>query len=131
MSGFISIERSIWDHPFFGKEPMSRREAWMWMLAQAAWKDTQHRVSGTLFDVPRGSFMATLREMQSAFGWQSDKKVRSFLKALEGADMIGRKTVGPRNSNKTHVTICNYDEYQSSGRTGDAPGTHRDAPGTQ
>lgn len=77
-----------------------------------------------MIDVPRGSFMATLREMQSAFMWGSDKRVRTFLKTLENGRMIGRTSVGTKNASKTHVTICNYDEYQTVGRTKDAPKTH-------
>lgn len=124
MSGFITIERKLWDHPLFKPEPMTEREAWMWMIAQAAWSGTRHRVGNELVEVPRGSFMATLREMQSVFMWKSDKRVRTFLKMLEAEGMIGRTTVGSRNAPKTHVTICKYEEYQTRGRTKDAPETH-------
>lgn len=124
MTGFITIERKLWDHPLFKPEPMTEREAWMWMIAQAAWAGTRHRVGGELLDVPRGSFMATLRDMQGVFMWGSDKRVRTFLKKLEKDGMIGRTTVGTKNAPKTHVTICNYDEYQTIGRTKDAPETH-------
>ena len=124
MSGFITIERGIWDHPLFKSEPMTEREAWMWMIAQAAWSATRHRVGNELVDVPRGSFMATLREMQTSFMWGSDKRVRTFLKTLEKEAMIGRTTVGAKNAPKTHVTIRNYEEYQTRGRTKDAPKTH-------
>lgn len=125
MSGWVRIERKVFDDPFFGREPMSEREAWLWMIAQAAWSDTSHRVGSNLYDVPRGSFMVTLRELQSVFMWRSDKRVRSFLARLEEQNMIGRTTVGTRNANKTHVTITKYKEYQNKERTGDAPRTHR------
>ena len=124
MSGFITIERKLWDHPLFKPSEMTEREAWVWMIVQAAWADTRHRVGNELVDVPRGSFMATLREMQSAFMWRTDKRVRTFLKTLEKEGMIGRTVRGAKNAPKTHVTICNYDEYQSGGRTKDAPKTH-------
>ena len=123
MSGFITIERKLWDHPLFTPAPMTEREAWMWMIAQAAWSETQHRVGCDMVPVPRGSFMATLREMQAAFIWGSDKRVRTFLKTLEKNAMIGRTVHGSKNAPKTQVTICNYDEYQSSGRAKDAPKT--------
>lgn len=123
MSGFVTIERRLWDHPLFTPAPMTEREAWMWMIAQAAWAETRHRVGSELVTVPRGSFMATLREMQSAFMWGSDKRVRTFLKMLEKEGMIGRTTLGAKNAPKTQISICNYDEYQSRGRTKDAPKT--------
>lgn len=123
MSGFITIERDLWNHPLFAPAPMTEREAWVWMIAQAAWAETRHRVGNELVTVPRGSFMATLREMQSVFMWGSDKRVRTFLKTLEKEGMIGRTTLGTRNAPKTQITIRNYDEYQSIGRTKDAPKT--------
>ena len=117
MSGFITIERDIWDHPLFKPEPMTEREAWMWMIAQAAWSGTSHRVGSQMVDVPRGAFMATLRDMQSAFMWQSDKRVRTFLEKLQRHEMIKKVSFGAKNARKTHVTICEYEEYQSRGRT--------------
>ena len=123
MSGFITIERKLWDHPLFTPAPMTEREAWMWMIAQAAWAETRHRVGSEMVTVPRGSFMATLREMQSVFMWGSDKRVRTFLKTLEKEGMIGRTTLGAKNAPKTQISICNYEEYQTRGRTKDAPKT--------
>ncbi|MEH6836040.1 hypothetical protein [Falsihalocynthiibacter arcticus] len=125
--GWIRISRKLFkDHPFFDDEPMSEREAWIWMLTRAAWEDTRHKVGQEMVPVPRGSFMVTLREMQSAFMWRSDTKVRNFLKRLEGETMIERATVGSRNAPKTHVIICNYEKFQSSERTENAPETHRE-----
>lgn len=124
MSGFISIERDLWDHPLFAPSEMSEREAWCWMIARAAWAGTTHRIGSDVVQIERGQFMATLRQMQSAFMWGSDKRVRNFLKKLEKHGMIAVLTLGERNARKTHVTICNYNEYQSSGRSKDAAKTH-------
>ena len=126
MSGFIAIHRNLFDHEFFDNAPMSEREAWMWMLATARWKDSRHKVGLDMFDVPRGSFMVTLREMQSRFMWGSDTKVRNFLKRLGKEGMIERTTVGSRNAPKTHITICNYSEYQVGERTENVPKTHHE-----
>jgi hypothetical protein len=126
MIGWIRIERDTWDHDFFPNEPMSEREAWMWMLARAAWDDTTHRVGGNVHECPRGSFFATLRELQTVFMWRSDTKVRNFLKRLQTEQMIERTTCGSRNAPKTQVTICNYDKYQTSERTENVPKTHRE-----
>lgn len=125
MTGWVRIDRGLWDDPMFPREPMSEREAYAWMVAQAAWEDTTHRIAGEVKDVPRGSFMTTLRELQSVFMWRSDKRVRGFLKRLEDGRTIGRTTVGPRNAPKTQITICDYDEKQGCGRATDAPRTHR------
>lgn len=124
MTGWIRVNRRVFEHQFFQREPMSEREAWLWMIARAAWENTTHRVGGEVHEVPRGSFMATLRELQSTFMWRSDSRVRGFLSRLESERMIERTTRGPKNAPKTHVTICNYDEFQSHERTENAPKTH-------
>ena len=129
MTGFITIERDLWDHPLFKREPMTEREAWIWMISQAAYAGTQHRVGAEVVAVERGSFMVTLRELQSQFMWQSDKRVRNFLQKLENHGMLTVLTLGKRNARKTHVSICNYDEYQSGGRSKDAAKTHRGRTG--
>lgn len=126
MTGWIRVDRDIWGHPFFNREPMSEREAWLWMLARAAYDDTRHKVGKHMLDVPRGTFMTTLRELQSVFMWRSDSRVRNFLARLEGEGMIERTTVGKRNAPKTHVSICNYEKYQTTERTKNAPKTHRE-----
>ena len=92
MTGWVAIDRGIFEHTFFSREPMSEREAWVWIITRAAWQDTRHRVGSVIVDVPRGSFMATLREMQHAWMWGSDKRVRLFLGRLKNDGMIGLKT---------------------------------------
>jgi len=119
MSGWIRVEREIFKHDFFATDVMSEREAWVWMVAQAAWKDTRHRVGSVMCDVPRGSFFCTLRELQNAWGWGSDKRVRTFLKRTQAERMVVLRT----DAKKTHVTICNYEKYQARERTEDATGT--------
>lgn len=119
MSGWIAISRDLFEHDFFAREPMSEREAWVWMLAKAAWKDTTHRIGSDMVPVPRGSFFCTLRELQSAWGWASDKRVRTFLKRTQE----GRMADASAAHGKTHITICNYNQYQNDGRSEDASET--------
>lgn len=127
MSGWIAISRDLFAHEFFAREPMSEREAWVWMIAKAAWKETRHRIGGGVVDVPRGAFFCTLRELQHAWGWGSDKRVRTFLKRLENERMIDAST----DTGKTQISICNYEQYQEAGRSPDASqdenGRSRDA----
>ncbi len=115
MSGWIRVDRKIFKDDFFASEPMSEREAWLWMISKAAWKDTFH---GDL-EVPRGSFYCTLRELQREWKWASDKRVRTFLKRTQKRRMIGLNT----DAKKTLVTICKYEDFQSSERNTDANGT--------
>lgn len=124
MSGWIALTRDSFSHPLFKREPVTEWEAFARLIRRAAWEDTRHRVGGELMDVPRGSFFCTLRDLQLEFMWKSDARVRNFLKRLENERMIERKT----NAGKTHVTICNYDEYQASERRGERK---TNAPKTQ
>lgn len=66
--GWIRLDRAVFEHDFFAIEPFTEREAWIWLIANAAWKDTLHRIGGKAQVVPRGSLVTTLRELQRI--WQ-------------------------------------------------------------
>ncbi|MBB5040823.1 hypothetical protein [Shinella fusca] len=119
MSRWIRVQTSIFDHELFAAAELSQREAWLWLIANVAWKETRHRVGNEVLDVPVGSMFATLRSLQSAWRWGSDKRVRTFLSMLEKERMIKTKT----DAGKTQITVCNYSRYQDVGRTEDASGT--------
>lgn len=107
---------------------MSEREAWIWIISRAAWKETRHRIGTEMVVVHRGSFLTTLREMQLAWLWRSDTRVRTFLRRLESDKMIEAKTNAKGNAQKTHIRVCNYEVFQSIKRTENAeenaPETH-------
>ncbi|CAN7172914.1 hypothetical protein [Rhizobium leguminosarum] len=119
MSRWIRVQTSIFDHElFFGKE-FSELDAWLWLIAKAAWRDTTHRIGSVVIAVPIGSLFTTLRELQRAWRWGSDYRVRSFLKVLENERMI----VTNSNAGKTQITICNYKRFQNPERTENADET--------
>lgn len=121
MSRWVRIDVDLFQHPFFAsRDPRSEIEAWAWLIANAAWKKTIHRVGNDMMEVPPGSLFVTLRSLQSAWRWKSDKRVRNFLSRLENERMIETKT----DAGKTQITICNYSRYQEAGRSEDASGTH-------
>jgi hypothetical protein len=116
LEGWFAVDRKSISHPFFKRSERSEYEAWIWLIAHAAWKETHHWVNGKRHDVKRGEMFTTLRELQSAWMWSSDKKVRGFLKRLSDERMIDAET----SHGKTQVTICNYSLYQDIGRKKDA-----------
>lgn len=120
MSRWVRIQTDVFEHIVFAREPFTEREAWLWLISKAAWKATKHRIGQHIEDVPIGSVFLTLREMQAAWRWKSDKRVRSFLAMLENEEMIETKT----DAGKTQISICNYSRYQDSERKEDASGTH-------
>ena len=129
-SGFFLIYKSLFDHPVIGTEkPLSRLEAWLWMLSEACRKEDGREIlrdfggkSRLIFE-PYGSLTHSSRFMAEAFGW-SQKRVRTFLISLENSGMIVTK----QTQQITQVNICNFLIYQNPSR---ARGLSRDSAETQ
>jgi hypothetical protein len=123
--GVFAIDRGIWDHPMFASsDPFSKREAWMWLISEAAWKPHRRRIAGVLADLLRGQLVHSLRHLAECWGW-SLKRVRGFLSALEEDEMIATAT----DTGITVITICKYNEYQRvSLPKGTGSDTVRDTP---
>ena len=120
MSGTVNIARALWDDPTFKDSEMSQREAWIWMIAEASWKDRVKRVGCAEISLKRGQLAASTRFLAKAWGW-SEPRVRRYFDMLENRRMISRVT----DAGVTVITICKYDDYQSAPRVGDAASTHR------
>lgn len=126
--GVFAVDRGIWDHDVLSEnEPFSRREAWLWIVSEAAWKPHKRRIIGRTIDVSRGQYAGSLRFIASKWRW-NEARVRRFLAALISSEMLVAKT----DAGVTVLTVCKYDEYQrvslptDSMRESDA-----DAPPTQ
>lgn len=107
--GAILLVRGWFDHPFFAEEPFTEREAWHWLILEAAWKPRRKRVGRTIFDLQRGQLAASVRFLAQAWRWHP-RKTERFLNRLKSGEMIG--TLG--GTDATLITICNYDKYQLS-----------------
>lgn len=129
--GYFAVDRRLFDHPIFANEPFTEREAWLWLIKEAAWRPYRVRRSRRLFDLDRGQLVHALRFMAVRWRW-SEPRVRRFLSKLQTDAML---TLQPTRD-ATLITICNYDEHQP-GRltdvttaneenepTGDALATH-------
>lgn len=114
--GVFAVDRGIWEHDLLtGSEPFSRREAWLWLVSEAAWKPHRRRVIGRTFDLHRGELVASLRFIASKWLW-SEPRVRRFMASLISSEMIDAKT----DAGVTVITICKYDEYQRVSLPSDA-----------
>lgn len=109
--GFIAIDRGVFDHPAFAPEPFSEREAWMWLIAEAAWKPRRARVGRASFEVARGQVIHSTRFMATRWKW-SEARVRRFLARLKNDALIDALAT----HQATLITICKYDEYQKARR---------------
>jgi hypothetical protein len=113
--GFIAVSRGIFDHPIFADEPFTEREAWLWLVEQAVWRDTRARVGRSMVELKRGQCAFAARFMAQKWRW-SEARVRRFFKRLTGDAMM---VVQPTR-NATLITICNYDKYQGERQADDA-----------
>jgi hypothetical protein len=113
VTGHINVARSIFDHPMFDDErPYSPREAWLWLISNAAWRPVQVMVrngrSQQLLNLERGQLSYSRSFMQKAWRWTSDKTVRTFLARLKKEGMVDLQT----GQLQTIITICNYGVFQ-------------------
>lgn len=94
---------------FFGEAPYSDREAWCWMIEEAAYEPTIVPVNGEPVTLQRGQFSASIRFMAEKFQWSKDRVTR-FMNRLTKWEMVSTDTSTGQNL----VTICNYSKYQDS-----------------
>ena len=105
MSGFVKTYRSVLDHPLFVGN-LEYLGAWNWLIAKAAWKPHTFRHRNSLFNLQRGQLPGARAHLAKEWGW-SEKKVRTFLRALEKEGMV--TLTGQR---LTVITISNYSKFQ-------------------
>jgi hypothetical protein len=118
LNGVIAISRKLFDpdDAFFGGEPFTRREAWQWLIAMAAWKPKRVRVhtgrGETYLDLERGQLSYSRAYLCEAWGWSSEKVVRTFLNRLETDGRIGQSSGQQKGQTQSVITICKYNDYQ-------------------
>lgn len=113
--GFL-VDRGLFDHAFFSPEPYTEREAWLWLIGNAAWKPISVNQKGSVINLERGQIAFSTRFMAVKWKWGSDARVRRYLDKLKKCNMIDAQTT-PKT---TLITICNYDDYQLGRRADDA-----------
>jgi hypothetical protein len=123
--GYVAIARGIIDHPLFKtNRPLSRLEAWQWLIEAAAWKRSGTRNKFGVMHNERGQLCITRRELAKAWRW-TKSKVDRFLERLAAESMVslGAAQNGPKNGTingpipgyaRTRITICKYDVYQAA-----------------
>lgn len=110
MSGVFLVARGWMDNPALSsKEPFSRREAWLWMIEQAAYVERKISIGGKTVPLARGQFSHSLRFMAKAWGW-NEPAVRRFIERLKTDAMIDAAT----DAGQLVVTLCNYCKIQGA-----------------
>jgi len=127
LSGYVRLYRGWRDCDVFADEPMSEREAWLWLIEHAAWKPiVRTNAKGERVKIDRGQLHVSLRALEKVFGWGKNKVAR-YLQRLEDHEMIGTAT----GQSGTILTVLNYSKYQDDRdsrdtETGTATGQSRD-----
>lgn len=125
--GVFAVDRGIFDHPVLSGEKYTKVQAFMWLVAEAAWKAHRRAVGAAIVDLRRGQVACSLRFMAQKWGWE-EPRVRRFLGRLKTDAMIDAAT----DAGVTVITICNYDSYQKVSMPIDAPkDAQTDAVSTQ
>lgn len=108
MIGYVKIYRSVFETDAFKKEPFSRREAWIWLVANASWKPHQYRHKSSMVPIGRGQLPGARKALARVWGW-GEQRVRTYLDFLVSQSMITLDS----NQQLTIITVCNYDKYQA------------------
>lgn len=121
--GFFTVDRRIWDHPLFRRQPFSDREAFIWLVSSAAYRPRRVWVGTRQVDLDRGQLAHSSRHLATLWQWP-EANVRRFLKRLKRDASIDMDT----DAGSTRITVCNYNKYQCVSLPRDAPS---DANATQ
>lgn len=105
--GWFAVKRGITRHHVFQGHP-ERLVVWMWLLDNAAWKDTPHDVNGKTVIVPRGSVSASSRRIAKECGL-GHQVVRTALDRFKSEHMVNTRLTHGRSL----ITLCNYEKYQT------------------
>ena len=128
MSGWIKIHRSITNHWLYTeKRCFSKFEAWNDILLNANYSDSKTIIKGKIYEIKRGESILSFESWGKRWNWDKSK-VRRFFNLLQSDNMIVMKC----DNITTHLTVCNYDNYQSNGNADETQTEHeRNANETQ
>lgn len=83
----FAVDRGLWTDPDFADEPYSEREAWVWLIGAAAWRESRVRGNAHPVTLVRGEFSFSVRFLAQKFQWTVSRTDR-FLHRLLKRDML-------------------------------------------
>jgi hypothetical protein len=104
---WYKVERGWLDNPFFQDSPYSERDAWQWMIGEAAFEECRISVNGKPFALGKGQLYSSIRFMAQKFQWSTGRVAR-FLERLKEWGMVDTAV----DTGQNLITICNYAKYQ-------------------
>lgn len=108
---WVRVSVEMLAHDVFDNEPFDKRSAWLWLIANAAWKDRRVNHKGKSVELRRGEVLIGRAHLAKVWGW-GEQQVRTFLDVLKKERML---FVNQSRGHYANVaTICNYEKYQSA-----------------
>jgi hypothetical protein len=126
--GYIAMPRSIFDDASFAQEPYTEREAFLSLVADAAWKPRRVRLKRGAVDLLRGQLLGSSRFLAERWKWP-EPRVRRFLERISGRRANDAHGDAPNDahgdalidalptSNGTIITIRDYDVFQKEAKS--------------
>jgi hypothetical protein len=112
-TGFVRLSRKFFDMDLWKEQrEMSRAEAWLDMIASAAFASESRMVEGRCLNLQRGELWASQRYLARRWSW-GRSKVERFLENLTAAGRIRARN----EPGFTVITLCNYDIYNPARAT--------------
>jgi len=109
---YIYLDRDIASHPLWSDKPFARGQAWVDLILQARFANSQAYIRGIRIDLKRGELALSQEILANRWGW-SRGKVARFLDDMQDNSEIDR-----RQYNRIDIiTICKYEEYQTKQAT--------------
>ena len=72
-SGVFAVDRGIFDHQIFADEPLTEREAWLWIIGEAAWKPKRVRTPHGMIQLERGQLAHSQRFLADKWQWDRSR----------------------------------------------------------
>lgn len=122
---FIIVPRSIFSPDAFGREPYSKREAFLDLVQMAAYESGKMFMAGHTYPIERGQLVVSKSYLVKRWRWNVDK-VRRFLQYLERNGMCHcmcyqecyQEHDQMHNQERyypiTLISIVSYDSYQGT-----------------
>lgn len=117
---YFAINRRIFraDHPLWKGQEFSQREAWIWIIAEAAYRNTTLRLFNRAIPVKRGQLAVSLRHLATTWRWSKSKAYR-YVQRLREAGMIAYTRPSKDALAPLVITVLKYDEYQRAAKQSD------------
>jgi hypothetical protein len=121
-NGVFAVARSIWDDGDFADEPYTERQAFIWLVGAAVWKEQtvqckNGRSCGSI-TLQRAEFCFSERFLATKWKW-SNSRVNRFLDKLEQRGILqsaNRSADGAQTGAQTRIySVRNYNKFQVIG----------------